>query len=417
MRTFFMATDNSNGMTDYWALATGGGLGYHSPIFYGFQIGMEGFVIANIASNDLGSSKKPKNQMSRYEIGLFDVQEPHNRFDLDRLEHLFIRYHFNPKSKLELGRFELNTPFINPQDGRMRGTLEEGIWGEWNSNRKIQFEGGWIWAISPRSTVRWFSIGQSMGVYPAGLNSNGLPSKYPNNIYSDGIGIFSLKLKPKKWADVQLWHYHVDNVFRINMAQVDFNFKLDTINKIYLGLSLTHQNAIRHGGHPDQEKTYIEKGAQSLVASGRIGYVYKTWDINFNYTRITKQGKFLMPREWGRDPFFTFMPRERNEGYADLNASVFRIKKSWSKKSSLELSQGLFNLPDANDFSKNKYAFPSYLQTNLMFKRKFSKMFKGADVMFLWMYKHNHKRKFTSERFVFNKVNMHHWNLVLNYAF
>jgi hypothetical protein len=26
-----------------------------------------------------------------------------------------------------------------------------------------------------------------------------------------------------------------------------------------------------------------------------------------------------MPREWGRDPFY-FMPRERNEGYGDVNA-------------------------------------------------------------------------------------------------
>ena len=29
---------------------------------------------------------------------------------------------------------------------------------------------------------------------------------------------------------------------------------------------------------------------------------------------------FLMPREWGREPFYTFLPRERNEGLGGVNA-------------------------------------------------------------------------------------------------
>jgi hypothetical protein len=35
-----------------------------------------------------------------------------------------------------------------------------------------------------------------------------------------------------------------------------------------------------------------------------------------------------MPREWGRDPFYTFMPRERNEGYGDVNADIDKYNKS-----------------------------------------------------------------------------------------
>ena len=30
----------------------------------------------------------------------------------------------------------LNTPFFNPQDGRMRPTLEEGVWASINENEK-----------------------------------------------------------------------------------------------------------------------------------------------------------------------------------------------------------------------------------------------------------------------------------------
>ena len=31
-----------------------------------------------------------------------------------------------------------------------------------------------------------------------------------------------------------------------------------------------------------------------------------------------------MPREWGKEPFYTFLPRERNEGLGNIHA--FTVK-------------------------------------------------------------------------------------------
>jgi hypothetical protein len=53
-----------------------------------------------------------------------------------------------------VGKINLNTPFLNPQDGRMRPTIEEGVWLSIKESKKIGFNGGWIWKISPRSTVQ-----------------------------------------------------------------------------------------------------------------------------------------------------------------------------------------------------------------------------------------------------------------------
>jgi hypothetical protein len=86
---------------------------------------------------------------------LFDIDNHTNKNDLDRFEELYIKYSLS-KSSLMVGKFNLNTPFLNPQDGRMRPTIEEGVWLSIKESKKIGFNGGWIWEVSPRSTVNGF---------------------------------------------------------------------------------------------------------------------------------------------------------------------------------------------------------------------------------------------------------------------
>ena len=56
-----------------------------------------------------------------------------------------------------------------------------------------------------------------------------------------------------------------------------------------------------------------------------MGWKNNRWETTLNYNRITTHGRYLMPREWGRDPFFTFFPRERNEGLGDVHAIVGKL--------------------------------------------------------------------------------------------
>src|SRR5687767_1526983 len=75
-RYFFISTQNQKGLTDYYAHAAGGGLRYETAKFHGFQFAVSGFYTYNIGSSDLGKTDSSTGQSSRYEIALFDVEDP-----------------------------------------------------------------------------------------------------------------------------------------------------------------------------------------------------------------------------------------------------------------------------------------------------------------------------------------------------
>src|SRR5688500_2695959 len=47
-RYYFMATDNTHGLSDYYANAIGGGIKYETAPFKGFQFGVSGSFVFNI---------------------------------------------------------------------------------------------------------------------------------------------------------------------------------------------------------------------------------------------------------------------------------------------------------------------------------------------------------------------------------
>ncbi len=142
-RLYMMGTDNSQTLTDYHALAFGGGLKYETGTYKGFRIGVSGFFIWNLASSDLTKPDSVTQVKNRYEIGQFDVEDPSNRNDMDRLEDFYLSYE-KKGLKVTYGKQEIQTPFVNPQDGRMRPTGEQGLWVKYKSNDKFDIEAGWL---------------------------------------------------------------------------------------------------------------------------------------------------------------------------------------------------------------------------------------------------------------------------------
>ena len=124
-----------------------------------------------------------------------------------------------------------------------------------------------------------------------------------------------------------------------------------------------------------------------------------------------------MPREWGHDPFYTFMPRERNEGFGDVTALTINTTFKSPKRLKLELGAGYFELPDVKNFVLNKYGIPSYSQLNADVMYRFARHLKGLEAHFLYVRKERIGNDYGNERYVINKVNMNHVNLILNYAF
>ena len=412
LRYFFMATDNQGGLTDAYAHAAGGGLFYETAAYKGFQMGVGGYFIYNVGSSDMTHIDSKTNTISRYESALFDLEDLSNKHDLDRLEELYLKYNWG-KSHVIVGKQLINTPFINLQDGRMRPTEVGGLYGEIYPGKHNKLEGGYLYEISPRGTVDWYGIGESIGIYSNGVNINGTKGNYAQHIESKGIALIGYTHTLPKGHSLKLWNVYVDNVF--NTTQVQY----DTKQRNWVaGFQYTEQHAVNFGGNEDPNKTYFDPSQMSRVFSSKLGWENNQWKTSINYTRITGEGRYLMPREWGRDPFYTFMPRERNEGFGDLHAIVGKISylaDAFPLKTSV--SYGVFKLPDVKDVALNKYGLPSYNQLNLEVIYEFVNFLEGLEIQALYVHKSNQGNTYENEKYIINKVNMSNFNIVLNFHF
>jgi len=416
-RYFFMATDNASGLTDYYANAAGGGIKYETAPFKKFQLGISGYFAFNIGSSNLAIPDAKTNQPNRYETGLFDIENPGNKKDINRLEELYIKYRFK-KSNLLLGKQLLNTPFINLQDGRMRPTVVEGLWAEINDIKKTKLEIGYLYGVSPRSTVKWYQVEESVGIYPVGVSENGGKSGYAGNLENNGIFMTGITHEINRNLNLVLWNLYADNIFNSILLQADYQYPLTEKSRLIAAAQVIRQDAVNDGGNKDPTKTYFEKGGKAWAMSSRVGWRNEKLETTLNYTRITAHGRYLMPREWGRDPFFTFLPRERNEGFGDVQAIMGRINyKIPSLRLTTSAAFGHYKLPDVTNFSLNKYGLPSYNQLNFDTRYKFGGFLKGLETQLLFVYKDRTGNSYDNDKYVINKVDLCSWNLVVNYQF
>lgn len=416
-RLYMMGTDNSQPLTDYHALAFGGGLKYETGTYKGFRIGVSGFFIWNLASSDLTKPDSVTQVKNRYEIGQFDVEDPSNRNDMDRLEDFYLSYE-KKGIKITYGKQEIQTPFVNPQDGRMRPTGEQGLWVRYKSNDKFDIEAGWLNRISPRGTVRWFGIDESIGIYPSGVNVFGSKSNYRHNLNSSGIGILGLRYKPDPFLTIQFWDHYTDRIFNTSMIQADGEWNIGEERVLIGGVQYVFQHPIKDGGNPDPLMTYFDKRDRAQIFSLRTGVRKRETTIQINATRITADGRFLMPREWGREPFYTFMPRERNEGAGDVKAISFNLIRQFPNKNiRVEGGYGYYDLPDVRNSRFNKYQMPSYHQFLMNIRYKFTGFLSGLNAEILYVYKKNSAETHGDFRYVINKVDMQHVDLIFNYKF
>lgn len=416
-RYFFMSTQNKNGLSDYYAHAAGGGLRYQTAFFHGFRFAISGFYTFNIGSSDLGKPDPQTGQLNRYEIGLFDMENPYNKKNIARLEELLLEYRFR-NSSLTFGKQLINTPFINLQDGRMHPTGAEGLRIQVNEIKKLKIETGWLYAFSPRGTTRWYSTGRSIGVYPAGVNADGTKSGYSGNLESKGVFYTGINAAVNKRIKIQGWDFFTENIFNTMLLQADLDQPIKNNSSFYASIQFIRQDAVNNGGNNDPAKAYFKKGQKAISFGTRAGWKNKQWEAAIHYNRITAHGRYLVPREWGRDPFFTFLPRERNEGFGDVHAVMGKINYSiLSAGLKVSFAAGYYKLPDVTDYRLNKYGVPSYIQVNADARYAFKGLLKGLDAQLLVTGKLRNGETYNNPKFEFNKVSMILYNFVLNYHF
>lgn len=417
LRYFFMSTQNTGSLTDYYANAIGGNLKFKTGTFHGFQLTVGASFSGNLASSDFSKADPETGSYNRYENSLFDINGSNNKKYFDRLEEFNLKYNFY-NSSIIFGKQLINTPLINLQDGRMWPTAVDGVWFEINELEGTKIEGGWLYNISPRGSEKWFSAGQSIGVYPTGVNPDGTKSGYKDNVESKGIAMLGVTTSFNKKFKLQLWDMFTENVFNTLMLEADYKSNRQNNAVWNVGLQMINQDVLNNGGNENQSLTYFPKGQKSFAFGAKIGWLKNDIDVSLNYNRITASGRYLVPREWGREPFFTFMPRERNDGLGDVHALMAKLGYTLpGKKLKSTIAAGYFDLPDVQNFRLNKYGMPSYIQVNTDIRYRFAGLLKGMETQLLIAGKINKGNIHNNNKYVFNKVNMVSYNLVLNYYF
>lgn len=230
--------------------------------------------------------------------------------------------------------------------------------------------------------------------------------------------MIGLHIDLNKYVKLHGWDLFTENIFNTVMLQTDVQFPLKDKSYFFASAQVIRQDAVNNGGNEDPAKTYFKKGGKAITFGAKAGWKNKRWEASLNYNRITADGRYLIPREWGREPFFTFLPRERNEGFGDVHAVMGRVNYNIPKASvKTSLAAGYYKLPDVKNYFLNKYALSSYIQLNADIRYSFTGLMKGLEAQLLIAGKLKYGETYNNKKSEFNKVNMMLYNFVLNYHF
>ena len=413
-RSFAMSTINEGRLSDYHTLATGAGIGYYSPSFKGFHVGFSGFFLFEVYGYNLNEDDPYTGKRSRYESQLYDVTDKTNKKDLDRLEEVYLTYEYE-NFELKLGRQKLESPLLNENDNRMRPNIFGGFSAKYNTEH-LKVHAGVFNSITIRGTVDWYDWAHSYGVYGQGSNPMSDSLSYRGNITTLGMGVLGIEYDKKNWKN-QIWNYTNENVFNIVFFQSDYKWERKNYNVI-LGVQGLYENALNNGGNSNQLLTYRLKNENTYAYGFRIGINKKSSTVSLNYFGISNDGRYLFPREWGREKFYASLTRELFEGYGGLNAYVLKYKyKPEGKPFYLSLGAGYIDQPSSDNLFLNKYSLDSYYHFTSKFDYKFKGYLEGLDIQFVAAYKKSTNPISVLDRNKINWVDVLNLNLIFDYRF
>ena len=406
IRNFTMLTINHGALSDYYANAIGTSIHYETAEFKGFKLGINGLFIYRLFSNDLNAVDSIVGKASSYERQLFDLEHPTNYDDLDRLEELYIHYQ-HQRSRVVFGKMEVESPMVNVHDGRMKPKVFSGILGE-QKLKNIRLLASWFWKASPRSTTHWYRIEDAIGIYSNGCLDDGSEATYHHHLKSSGLGIFGAEWQEKNHA-LKAWYYVLDNISNSLLSKYDYQKEASW----QFGVMFLYQTPSNHGGSEIQEHTFHPKREETRAVSAKIGYELPWFDISGASTFISDQGRYLFPREFGVDPFYTFISRSQLEGQGDAQAYDVKLTKCYKD---WEFCVDWNRVMTSNDLRQNKYNLPSYDQFNLDIDYSFRGRLEQLTARMLYVYRDALGDQVSRVQ-QFNKSDFHQFNLILNFHF
>ncbi|MGY5847219.1 hypothetical protein ACW6QP_07345 [Salegentibacter sp. HM20] len=405
-----MNTINRGELRDYYTNATGGAVGFVSGNYKGFEIGVKGIFTYKTFGSDLGDEDPVTGRNAKWEYELYDVLNKGNFNDLDRLEELFIRYRFK-NSYISLGKLEPEyTPLLNQADGRMKPFAHRGIWNHLNFSENHIVNLGWLNGVSPRATTEWFDFEEGIGLFYNGFQPNGVQAHYHEFYHSRGIGILNYNFRKDNF-NLKVYDFYLDKLMNTLWTQAEYG-----LDNFKLGLQYVYQNPHSHSESLAYENRYVQPEENGQVLSSQIGWHNQNLKMAFAYTRAFDSGRFLFPKELGRDHFYTSIPRSRLEGLG--NAGVYTLKAEYHfPQPDVHLGMEMQQLkgPEPGDLQFNKYNVDESFQFNAHLKYEAHRFLEGLSFDLLWVYRENQNR--TDAQSIFNKSNFNQLNFVTNFYF
>ena len=409
IRNFFMSTINEGSLKDYYTNAIGGALAFKTREYKGFKVGVKGIFTYKGFSSDLNEADETTGQISKWEHELYDITDFDNFNDLDRLEELYLRYSCR-LGYITYGKLAIEeTPLLNESDGRMKPFAFKGLWFQYNKgNQALNLS--LLDRVSPRSTVEWYDFNEAIGLVNNGFQPNGELADYRDKTESKGIALLQYENRIQA-LKVRVNHWYLHRINHTSMVELD----LDR-NHWNLGLQYALQFPVRFQGELAYADRYVQPGENGQVFSARVAYDPERWQIGLGFTRAFDTGRFLFPKELGRDHFFTSIPRSRLEGFGD--AEVITLSGEYRFK-----REGFFarlNLtevfgPGIGDFEFNKYNLDEYYQLNLRVHYELKGFLEGLHFDLLYIHKEN--RNTSAPADIFNTSNFDQFSFVTNYEF
>ena len=416
VRSYYMNTVNKGSLKDFTALALGGKIKYQYLFNDHLEFGVAVYNATNLGLQDLSNPDMATGKLSRYEEGLFD------RLNLDDkaiflLGELYVDYTLK-KHSFNLGRMKIKSPLVNPEDGRMIPSLFQGFMYKFDHDKNTHFQTGIFNAVAPRSTGEFYSIGESIGTYGTGRDFEGNEAQYANNTNSDFLIISNANFNVTNNFSFETWNYYIDNVSN----SLYIKPKITISPQVDLEMEWLHQNKIANGGNDIDSLSYFRSNTSDVLGvKMKYKWAKSNSSISVAYDRILPHGQFVFPREWGREFLFSFQKRERSEGTADNHAVVMYYENTLplpDSKSKIKtiLSVGHQWKPSVLEPRLNKYAVPDYTHINLDMFFFFDNL-KNLQPELLMVAKFANGDFPENPNFYFNKTDLFHVDLILNYNF
>ncbi len=406
LRSFSLTTDNRSGYRDFSTIALGGRLGYTTPFYKHFRASARVHYSMELWSNGLMDPDPATGKTSKWELELYDVADPSERRDINRLSEAYIQYK-NNIVELTAGRQPLNTPFLNMRDGRMMPFGFGAVKAKVSQSASSKYELGWVYSATVRGFTDWNDLNSTIGTVGQGRTVDGDAARYLDSTATKGIGYAKYGWKGKD-QQLQFWTFFID---RLNTSfWTEWN---GSLNQWSAGIQGLVQVA-----SPNSHYGYLQGNGRSELLSAKLVYALrKNGKITGAISRITKTGKFLFPRELGREHVFTSMPRNWLEGNGDLWAGSLEWCYRWRSSTGLRFRlKGLYiNAAPTTTYALNKYGIRDHVQLNAQGRYTIPRTADRLEVELLYLIHRTIDATYSDPAREINRNNFQQINLITYY--